>query len=687
MAQIERVNYDSYIKPLEHIQKAHNDTLADMANMSQQSEILDYYLDPNLDKESYNLYNNFKQEFNNQADDFARNGLTRSNGTKLLNLHRNYNRNVANVIDAVKNREAERAEQHKLFADSNGQVVFGKEQNADYKSVDDYLHGNKGYIFQNLDEVYKYAKNQAAAASKREYKDGVADAVRVLDNNYYKILEETGYNTQAAYEKLDAMMGDVANQMDLTYNPNNDPSIDPKDNPAGLIRNMREELRRRGLENYSNEDKHKIISSFLTGTYEGLGYDPKLTFKETAELRKAGRSSGPVIKIGGDRIEHDDTHVSTNDMLVKSSFKNENASNQEKTYNAMLDGSDKSISNLIVESRFKDPSTGRPLHRLANIDEWMEKYGYKKDNKGNFLFNGKLISKNETESYTLSYIDNNGQLAKRTITVPKEAVKAYNESIRTYVENMYHFTPGLNGKFSTNIQSMLNPYSEEDCIENAIPAQMEQNKLDADSQHYIATRMNINKSDKQAALRETVTGMGDMKIKTGLTPNPKTGTWSFTGQDDGKMRTALLDGKYAEGARISYIYIPQSKKDKNPIWVQIEYPTATNTLIGFVPLDKWSSTSDARTTNDLHNWAMENRNVIQKNAELLGIPETTTIADLNKKIRPAIIKNKKMSYDEKKVAIEALNEMIDAIQYCDLALKKTNIAASMVIKRQELYNK
>ena len=74
MARIERVNYDTYIKPLEHIQKAHNDTLADMANMSQQSEILDYYLDPELDKESYNLYNNFKNEFNAQATDFAKNG-------------------------------------------------------------------------------------------------------------------------------------------------------------------------------------------------------------------------------------------------------------------------------------------------------------------------------------------------------------------------------------------------------------------------------------------------------------------------------------------------------------------------------------------------------------------------------------------------------------------------------------
>lgn len=298
MARIERVNYDTYIKPLEHIQKAHNDTLADMANMSQQSEILDYYLDPELDKESYNLYNNFKNEFNAQATDFAKNGYTRNNGARLLNLHRNYNRNVGNVLDAVKNREAERAEQHKLFADSNGQVVFGNGQNADEKSVDDYLRGNKGYVFQNLDEVYKYAKNQAAAASKREYKDGVRDAVRVLDNNYYKILEETGYDTQAAYEKLDAMMADVANQLDLTYNPNNDPNIDPKDDPAGLIRNMREELRRRGLENYSNEDKHKIISSFLTGTYEGLGSEPKLTLKETDQLKRAGASKTYIN--GGD---------------------------------------------------------------------------------------------------------------------------------------------------------------------------------------------------------------------------------------------------------------------------------------------------------------------------------------------------------------------------------------------------
>ena len=124
MALIERVNYDAYMKPLNEVQKVHNDTLADMANMSSQSEILDYYLDPTRDAASYNLYNNFKKEFNTNVDDFAKNGLTRNNGARLLNLHRNYNQNIANVLDAVKNRETERAEQHKLYQQSNGQVVF-----------------------------------------------------------------------------------------------------------------------------------------------------------------------------------------------------------------------------------------------------------------------------------------------------------------------------------------------------------------------------------------------------------------------------------------------------------------------------------------------------------------------------------------------------------------------------------
>ena len=206
---------------------------------------------------------------------------------------------------------------------------------------------------------------------------------------------------------------------------------------------------------------------------------------------------------------------------------------------------------------------------------------------------------------------------------------------------------------------------------------MERNVLDASAQKYIATKMNISTEDKAAALQTLVGRLGDEKIKFGLQRSPKDDTWSFSSVDNGTMRANLLEGKYAKGAEFHYVYAPQDKKDKNPIWVQITYPiSGGGSYIGFVPLEKWTSTSDASTINNIHMWATENRNVVDRCCKILNIPNDATIEDLNKKYKPLIVNNKDMSLDEKKVALETLYELIDAIGYLDFALKKMNTAAS-----------
>lgn len=550
MARIERVNYDTYIKPLEHIQKAHNDTLADMANMSQQSEILDYYLDPVLDKESYNLYNNFKNEFNAQATDFAKNGYTRNNGARLLNLHRNYNRNVGNVLDAVKNREAERAEQHKLFADSNGQVVFGNGQNADEKSVDDYLRGNKGYVFQNLDEVYKYAKNQAAAASKREYKDGVADAVRVLDNNYYKILEETGYNTQAAYEKLDAMMADVANQLDLTYNPNNDTNIDQKDNPAGLIRNMREELRRRGLENYSNEDKHKIISSFLTGTYEGLGYEPKLTMKETDKLKRAGAARS-YSNYGGPQYP-DSQYKPQSDKFT---IQNEIESNP-KEINSIIEGFANGTNTLAIKN--DDGS-----YRLKSFEEYLSTLPH---STGNRMVDDEVKSK-----YRNQYEERKMQIA---------TAFGMNEIPNTWS------TPG------TNVANEL----------------MYQRDNYTNATEFDFPYLQYNGADTPEIVRGMLNRASDATIWESVKYNPRTG--KFSSNNAAKKSDISEAVNNAKPGDIQ-MWLAPTPLNGNYFHIALKLPVGNEYKTYMIPLKAASHFSDAVVTEQLYQAYETNKNVIQ----------------------------------------------------------------------------
>lgn len=585
MARIERVNYDSYIKPLEHIQKAHNDTLADMANMSQQSEILDYYLDPELDKGSYNLYNNFKNEFNAQATDFAQNGYTRNNGARLLNLHRNYNRNVGNVLDAVKNREAERAEQHKLFADSNGQVVFGNGQNADEKSVDDYLRGNKGYVFQNLDEVYKYAKNQAAAASKREYKDGIADAVRVLDNNYYKILEETGYNTQAAYEKLDAMMADVANQLDLTYNPNNDPNIDPKDDPAGLIRNMREELRRRGLENYSNEDKHKIISSFLTGTYEGLGYEPKLTMKETDKLKSAGAARS-YSNYGGPQYPDSPYKPQSDKFTIQSS----------------IDFNVKDVNDAI--NWFLKPDS----KKLGNNDGWRAMFVKNPDgNDGSYH-----LAKESEYNAQLKPLDKNAYNYEK---LKKKRKEVYDNNIAFLKKYMQmDEIPDSYYKYGTNVAAELANYRD------AMVNYKKATEFDFPSLQY-------NGTDTPEIVRGMLNLSSDTQIWDGIKYNAKTGQFSSkNAADKSEIRTAVDNAKPGD----IKMWLAPTPLNGNYFHIVLKLPVGDKYKTYFIPLKNAAHFSDAQVIEQLYQAYEANKNVIQALNEKYPNHKITDPKDVNR---------------------------------------------------------
>lgn len=635
MARIERVNYDTYIKPLEHIQKAHNDTLADMANMSQQSEILDYYLDPELDKESYNLYNNFKNEFNAQATDFAKNGYTRNNGARLLNLHRNYNRNVGNVLDAVKNREAERAEQHKLFADSNGQVVFGNGQNADEKSVDDYLRGNKGYVFQNLDEVYKYAKNQAAAASKREYKDGVRDAVRVLDNNYYKILEETGYDTQVAYEKLDAMMADVANQLDLTYNPNNDPNIDPKNDPAGLIRNMREELRRRGLENYSNEDKHKIISSFLTGTYEGLGYEPKLTLKETDQLKRAGAGT-TVNKVyaGSGQAPTDNMDWNWDYVTVPSTYEI-SSKNQEGYIKSFSDPNNTTFAKKLFDG-----------NKLMTFDEW-----YLKTKNVIKTKDGRYKSTTSGQ-----YISDDGV---------KSAKNEYTKT-RNHLKKTFNFT---DSDMANMENGTINPLS-------IMIAKKNKNDENLLPHEVIATNMKFNDSDLKNIITRALTRYNGRKPLTQLGYNADSRIFSFN--DDGDdIKDEVQESKTMGGAIIRMMYLPQSKKDQDPLWAQITILDVNNGEPFYIPLSALSSYSAAKKATTLNDWAVEQQSIVNRNKEIIGADAEKygfDVNNLSSEDIPNFVKkvkeDKNTTKEYKKALLDCLAQIDEALGYIDYYKKQ-----------------
>lgn len=672
MAQYRGFSYDELVKPLESVQKAHNEVITDMASLSQNSEILDYYLDPERDKQSYEMYNRFKNELNFNVDDFARNGLTRNNGMKLLSLHRNYNNNVANVLDAIKNREADRAEQQKLQETSKGQTIFGhngNDGNANLRSVDFYLQGNKGFVHQNLDDIKTDAKNFAAAASKRKYTNNFDKNVnennkeaniKALASQYWQMMERTGYDYRQAYKIINYLMDEYEHIIDGKDVPDYEGS-----HPDGFIKNMRRMLQERNIDQFSDEDKGRMINAYINGIDEGLTYDPKYTWKETMQMKIAGRNVQTVNIDNGKFQNPDKSRSAQDESLAVSKFTNENRKEQENMTQSLTGNSEAGTSPLTVAVN----RNGVTLHRLAKLSEYLKACGFQyKD--GSYVDPHGTLGRDGIVKYPMII---NGQEIK--VNIPKDIYNDYVSKIKDIIDT-YHFNKGDGSTVLTpDIKTMINPQTTNEYLEYYLTNQMRLNDRDSKPHKFISTQMRINQNDKKASIGNSFAKLGDRGLYYNAIYDPKTRTWEFGGTDNGKYKTAILNSDINNGCYIGLVYMPQSKHDNEPLWVMIR----TNAMIDgknipptYIPLKDFTSMTDSKVANTMNNLAKNRREIINRNVEILGIDNNVSIS----KIKSLISEYKNIKDDqERDVKLDSAYQILESIEYIDYFLHKRNSTA------------
>lgn len=664
MAGYKGFTYDELVKPLESVQKAHNEVITDMASLSQNSEILDYYLDPNRDKEACNLYNKFKDELNFNVDDFARNGLTRNNGMKLLSLHRNYNNNVANVLDAVKSREADRAQQQKLQEQSKGQAIFGlngTDGDANIRSVDFYLQGNKGFAYQNLDEVRDEAMKFASAASKRRYKNSLDDPatmnMKAFANQYWRKMEETGYNDRASWN--------IINQLMDMYEPIIDGTDDGKnsgEHPEGFIANMRRMLNERNIDQFSDRDKTRLINAYINGIDEGLTYIPKEELKETLEFAKARaprtynnynpKGSGETF------VNPDDSRSVTDYNTAVSKFKNENANEQ------------KSLTESLLNSPFSVAVNvgGVTKHRLASFTEFMK-------NKGCIIQDGKWWdpSKGYGQAQCKIPSGKNGE----KIIVPKHIYYEYHNMMNK-ITDTYHLNKGDGTTpMTADIKTLINPQTSNEYLESALQRFMDINDRDAKPHKFVSTQMRIDQSAKNQAVGNALARLGPQSLKTEVGYDPKTRTYFFSGEDrKGTIKNALYKENLNNGCDISLVYLPQSKHDQSPLWVMVKSMAKdeSNQYVPtvYIPLSEFTSDTDNRIANQENNLAINRREILRREAEVLNINSNISIGEL----KNLISEYKKIEDPrERETKLDAAYQIMESIEYIDYYIHRRNLTA------------
>lgn len=440
MAETYRFSYDELAKPLDEVQKVHNETLADMANLSANSEILNSYLDPTRDSVAFNMYNDFKKELDYNVDDFAKYGLTRNNGTKLLKLHRNYNDRIQNIMKAVTNRESERNEQHKIQQAAKGQAVFSRD--ADYTSVDDYLQGNVGYAQNNLDDMREEAKIFAEAASKRHTNSNYEQ--KMFGNEYWKQFDSYGYNYKEAYGILKRLSDKFAREYQSKY------PEEEKEDHLGFINEMWNTLKERNIDKFSPEDQGRMIEAYLSGIDQGLIYNEKVSPHATAATMAKGATKISVKTGGGNESPKSDTVFSENEFTVNLTDKN--AEDKRNRLTKLLDGIDTNPALSIDENgavRWADFETylaqsGKSWEEINEIINMPpnQKYWYKQD-----YFNARWDIED-----TLSECTGIGD--KGTVrNLLNEPVTGFKESIEYLIKK---YTPRKKTSYEMNIKPESN---------------------------------------------------------------------------------------------------------------------------------------------------------------------------------------------------------------------------------------
>ena len=630
MARLKRFSYDDYNKPLEEMQKTHNETLADMANMSATADLLDFYLDPNDpdSQESYALYNNFKNEFNKQVDDFAKNGLTQNNGMNLLNLHRNYNTNISNVLDALKLKKTEEAAQMSAQEKSNGQMVYSSYANR--KGVDSYLHGQMGYDQQNLDEVHKFAKNEAAAASKRKYQNNLSDAVRVLGNNYYNILEKEGYNTEDSYKVINNLLTDMETQL----SGGTSPTEGGDDKPDGFIRNMRAELQKRGIENYSEEDRRKIIDAFLTGTYEGLSYDEKNKQLETPEMKAKGRSVTNVT-IAPPTEKVDPTDFNENEIGIGSSFEDESSDRKRTRF---IEDLSKPTNYCVKQVK----TVNGYEQRLSTPQEYAQQQFDFRVQSGEYhtkMKDGKILTDEKGNPIYFKTVVTGGSHAgdvhkDEVVVTPKlddKKQKDYDDYVDNLAKNFYLSEEQKNAiKNGAFIKPILEQASKEIANMKKAVTQPTYELIIPGDQTGGVLEMTRNR-----AKSGKYTG-----AHTGLKYNPYTGEYSFTDIVDNSTLDEFYDapGAKQKGMLFQLVYAPMTSTDqygnvKGDIFQVAFCSTAWDEPI-FFPLSAFSSAKNSAETAEIYKAQQRSKIMIDALKEQLGVTNDAELIDeINEQIR------------------------------------------------------
>lgn len=187
-------SYQEMLAPVQQSTEAHQALEDTYSILEEKTNIWENMLDESLDKSLYSQYSTFANDLAQEAATLASEGLTPSSRQKLLNLKKQYSKNIVPIEQAY-NARKEEAKMQKETLLKNPSVRFSR--NAFQTDLQHYIDNPEGgYSVIDLDKVTQDTYNQAVALSKEL--QGKPELLKnVLGNDYYVYAQQRGFSSEA----------------------------------------------------------------------------------------------------------------------------------------------------------------------------------------------------------------------------------------------------------------------------------------------------------------------------------------------------------------------------------------------------------------------------------------------------------------------------------------------------------
>lgn len=186
-------SYDELVRPLQEATVAHQALETEYADLDTKASVWENIANEQTDPKAYQMYKRYSEDLKSQADALASQGLTQASRQNLLKMKGRYSQEITPIEQAYTRRRQLTDEQRKALAED---PTLMYQRDASTMSLDDFIANPEiDYGASYSGALLTQQVSTAASNLKREMRENPRKWRRILGNQYYETLMQTGFTS------------------------------------------------------------------------------------------------------------------------------------------------------------------------------------------------------------------------------------------------------------------------------------------------------------------------------------------------------------------------------------------------------------------------------------------------------------------------------------------------------------